>query len=314
MKIDHNFAYAYFLLVLSILGCHRQPDNAIASPSTSPSATSQKAWSLPAPSAQHNLTIYGYNYTDLPISSFSADGNGGGNLHVSTPTSSGGSSVCCYTFYGDAPSDQYYQPYPVKVRWLTSIERREDAYWCEQDVPLKGPIPANPNYLEVHFYQDGHIEIAVTEQMSSPRLKLPVEDENTGTRYAELKKNVNNAKQFASCERWLMPGSVVANYIKYTSYSAAQAVVAHQKGLDAEKHIKRSKQEYHELEQQAYNTASEQEEARIRKMNQDEYVAYEQHAREQEALRDKAEEEARHQEFLELLKHDEEARKRNGQK
>jgi hypothetical protein len=41
-------------------------------------------------------------------------------------------------------------------------------------VEVKGPIPPDPSYLEIHFYPDGHIEgaIAGRDGPSPPRLKL----------------------------------------------------------------------------------------------------------------------------------------------
>jgi hypothetical protein len=45
-------------------------------------------------------------------------------------------------------------------------------FFKEQDVVFKGPVPKNPSYLEVHIYPDEHVEIALTENTSLPRLKL----------------------------------------------------------------------------------------------------------------------------------------------
>ena len=42
----------------------------------------------------------------------------------------------------------------------------------EQDVELTGPVPKKPGYFEAHFYPDGHIEVAITETWSEPRLRL----------------------------------------------------------------------------------------------------------------------------------------------
>jgi hypothetical protein len=132
-------------------------------------------------------TVYGYNYTDLYISSFSVNGQGGGNLAVSSPTGGGGGSVCCVMV---RPNQKLTTP--VTVRWT------RDAYtkvWCELDVMLKDPVPPNPEYFEVHFYQDGHVEVAVTEETSEPRVKLP------RFNYAERHEtgNVNNDTKFARC-------------------------------------------------------------------------------------------------------------------
>ena len=51
------------------------------------------------PVKAHNLTIYGYNYTDTEIGSFEVNGQGGGNIEVSIPTAGGGKSTCCITVW-----------------------------------------------------------------------------------------------------------------------------------------------------------------------------------------------------------------------
>lgn len=128
--------------------------------------TPTKNVSTPSQRAQppsHGLTIYGYNYTDLYIYSFQVAGQGGGNLSVSTLTTGGSKSACCASVY---PA---LVPYEVTIKWKG---REGTDRWCEMKVMLNGPIPAKPEYFEVHFYPDGHIEVAVTEDASKPRLKL----------------------------------------------------------------------------------------------------------------------------------------------
>lgn len=141
------------------------------------------------PFRSHGLTIYGYNYTDYGIYSFQVNGRGGGNLLPSSPYSTGGSSVCCFSLYTPMRANK-----TVKVKW--SRGKPEDI-WCELEVPLRGPLPDKPEYLEVHFYQDGHVEVAVTEEMSPPRLKL--ERYSNGQRHAT--GNVINDDKFARCQR-----------------------------------------------------------------------------------------------------------------
>lgn len=60
------------------------------------------------------LLIEGYNYTDDYISSFTVNGQGGGNLFVSSPTAGGGKSVCCVSY-----TPGTLLPMKVKVRWVT---------------------------------------------------------------------------------------------------------------------------------------------------------------------------------------------------
>ena len=152
--------------------------------------TPTKNVSTPSQRAQppsHGLTIYGYNYTDLYIDSFEVGGNGGGNLEVSIPNAGGGKSVCCASVY---PA---LVPYEVKVKWKG---REGKNRWCETKVMLNGPTPAKPEYFEVHFYPDGHIEVAVTEHASKPRLQL------TRANYAERKEFGNKVydEQVGACK------------------------------------------------------------------------------------------------------------------
>jgi hypothetical protein len=132
------------------------------------------------------LAISGYNYTDLYISSFAVNGQGGGNIEVSTPGGSGGGDVCCVML---SPGSIF--PIPVSIKW----RRDSSTIWCEQEVMLNGPMPLDPHYFEVHFYPDGHVEVAVTEKDSLPRLQLE--------RFSRLQrketKNVNNDAKFARC-------------------------------------------------------------------------------------------------------------------
>ncbi|MFY0526731.1 DUF3304 domain-containing protein [Archangium gephyra] len=109
-----------------------------------------------------SLEINGFNYTDLYIDSFEVNGQGGGNLFVSSPTSGGGGGVCCVSF---TPGTRL--PVQLKLKWTRDRKR-----WCEKEALLTGPVPANPRHLGVHFFLDGHIEAELTEQDPEPRLRL----------------------------------------------------------------------------------------------------------------------------------------------
>ena len=117
-----------------------------------------------------SLTINGFNYTDLYIDSFEVNGQGGGNLFVSSPTSGGGGGVCCVSF---SPGTKL--PVQLKIKWTRNRKR-----WCEKEVLLTGPVPANPRHLGVHFFPDGHIEAEITADY--PELKLRLQDDNEGQR------------------------------------------------------------------------------------------------------------------------------------
>jgi hypothetical protein len=108
------------------------------------------------------LEIDGFNYTDLYIDSFEVNGQGGGNLFVSSPTAGGGGGACCVGF---RPGTRL--PVELTIKWTRDRKR-----WCEKEVLLKGPVPANPRYLGVHFFPDGHIEVELTEEYSEPKLRL----------------------------------------------------------------------------------------------------------------------------------------------
>ena len=135
---------------------------------------------------RYSLTPYGYNYTDLYIDSFEVDGAGGGNLEVSTPTAGGGKHACCVPVFSGLPLGTTF-----RVKWTRNRSR-----WCEQDVPLKNPIPTEPRYLEVHFYPDGRIEIEATQKASRPRIAM----ERFGRGERHPTNNVNNDEKLSRCK------------------------------------------------------------------------------------------------------------------
>lgn len=129
------------------------------------------------------LTIYGYNYTNRYIDQFYVNGNGGGNLFVSGPGGGGGGSVCCFSYTPGTPA-----PKTVTVKWQHGAckykETKDSTYAYTHpffktiEVPVNPKIPANPGYFEVHFYPDGHVEAAITEHSSPPRLILSEDRED----------------------------------------------------------------------------------------------------------------------------------------
>ena len=132
-----------------------------------------------------SLTITSYNYTDRYIDSFSVDGNGGANIFVSSPTSGGGGSACCVKYMIGA---SLWKP---EIRWQVkgcTYNSRKDRYGASfydvhhffkvVEASLDPKIPDSPKYLEVHFYPDGHVETAMTEVPSPPRLALSADRED----------------------------------------------------------------------------------------------------------------------------------------
>lgn len=164
-----TFYLVCFLVFLGMAGCQDK----VAPPSAGP---------------KHgefvSLTITGYNYTNRYINEFYVDGNGGHNIFVSSPTSGGGGSVCCVKYIIGAT---LWKP---EIRWQVggcTYNSRKDKYgesffdihhfYKQVEAPLDVKIPNDPKYLEVHFYPDGHVETAMTEQPSPPRLALSADRE-----------------------------------------------------------------------------------------------------------------------------------------
>ncbi len=140
------------------------------------------------PAFLKGLTIVGYNYTDTAIANFSVEGAGGGNIEVSSRGYSYGGGTCCAPIPQETPL-----PVPVGIKWQRDgIGVRP---WCEQTVLLKGPMPRDANFFEVHFYQDGTIQVAITDYPSRPRVSMD--------RYSPaLRKpsgNIDNDSQHARC-------------------------------------------------------------------------------------------------------------------
>lgn len=135
--------------------------------------------SLPNKGAYVGLTLSGFNYTDHYIDQFSADGQAGGNLFVSSPDSGGGGSVCCVSYIVGQSA------WKAKIRWQSGACTYNNftdtngkhlfeiySYFKEVEVQVDSNIPKNPQYFEVHFFPDGHVEAAITEHSSRPRLSL----------------------------------------------------------------------------------------------------------------------------------------------
>ena len=117
------------------------------------------------------LGITSYNYTDRYIDSFSVGGQGGGNVFLSTATAGGGKTACCI---GYTPRRQL--PIEMKVEWTWG--RVEDSVGkvikpdehAETTAELRGPVPENPRFLEVHFMPDRTVQLRITAESSNPML------------------------------------------------------------------------------------------------------------------------------------------------
>lgn len=118
------------------------------------------------------VSLTGYNYTHRPIYTFSVNGGFGGNIFIN---GGGGSASCCTPVtIGQA----------VTVRWMYSYTKkqyeaglREQSFSTHVIVPPPPPEHPNARYLEVHFYPDGHVELALVNFPGERRLPdLPEED------------------------------------------------------------------------------------------------------------------------------------------
>jgi len=138
------------------------------------------------PKGMSGLTLVAYNYTDTYISNFTVDGAGGGNVEVSDMQSGHGGGACCAPISADTPL-----PMPVEITW----KRDGEVPYCRQTVLLNGPIPPNPNAFEVHFYQDGTIQVAITDFPSPQRLNL----ENFNRLQRKASGNINNDSKYSEC-------------------------------------------------------------------------------------------------------------------
>jgi photosystem II stability/assembly factor-like uncharacterized protein len=134
---------------------------------------------------RHDLSIVGYNYTNRYISQFTVDNGGGGDVNVSSETGGGGGISCCVVHIGGA------QEKIAEVTWDTgacTFDNRLDRdgsrlfqihhFFKTVKVQVDPNMPKNPHYMEVHFFPDGHVEAAVTEAISPPRLRLSADRED----------------------------------------------------------------------------------------------------------------------------------------
>lgn len=153
---------ALCFLLLALNACHAQ------GATEKPPVSGQTVW----------LTMIGYNYTDHYIDNYSVNGAWGGNVFISDSDSGGSKDACCVRWVVGQSL-----PVMVHIRWESSacvytknVEgenfERAKQFYSEKDVSLKGPIPSDPQYFETHFYPDGHVEVAITSDISPPRLKL----------------------------------------------------------------------------------------------------------------------------------------------
>ena len=119
------------------------------------------------------LGIVGFNYTDRYIVSFAVDGAGGGDVDLSDSMDGGGKTSCCIGY-------NPYTPLPVTmtVKWTFGYERGPKGNIVVPNethvatAELNGPVPADPQQLEVHFMPDGTVQLRITREGSRPLVNV----------------------------------------------------------------------------------------------------------------------------------------------
>ncbi len=163
MNLDERLSLArilclLFFAVASLVGCRQAesvdplPASLAASSVASAASAAVVAYeAVPEAKRKRLLGLSAYNYTDLPISSYSVNHVWGGDVRVSSETSGGSKTSCCIKVPPVLPATYL-------VRWS-----RDDRRWCELKVAFGGPIPEEPSSFNTHFFADGHVEITIAD-------------------------------------------------------------------------------------------------------------------------------------------------------
>lgn len=123
------------------------------------------------------LGIIGYNYTDSYIATFSIEGQGGGFVRLSSPTSGGSGVVCCVLF-----SKKPEWPIQVHIRWQSGGCRvyaknrqygHDRFYYKESIVNVEKGSSSHPSHIAVHFYKDDSVRVRLMDDLESPLVLLP---------------------------------------------------------------------------------------------------------------------------------------------
>lgn len=116
-----------------------------------------------------SVTIVGYNYTTRPLF-FSINGAAD---HLFVGEGGGGLTCCASVTVGK----------PARIKWMYSYTKKQyEAGIREEDhsAAVVVPSPQSPEseYLEVHFYPDNHVELALVKFPNKhPRIPYPKEDD-----------------------------------------------------------------------------------------------------------------------------------------
>jgi hypothetical protein len=120
-----------------------------------------------------SLGILTYNYTDKSIYHYDVVNDAGfesGGTNMDARSGGPGAVVCCMPVYkGSKPPLQgkvkYTDEYVEKMidnGFGKQVKDIEDI-WKEKPFVFKGPVPANPEYVEVVFQADGQIALYLVE-------------------------------------------------------------------------------------------------------------------------------------------------------
>ena len=109
-----------------------------------------------------SVTVIGYNYTERPIYTFSVNGGGGSNIFVG----GGGAKMSCCT--------EITVGQPVEIKWVYSATEKQYLAGLRKEnysttVTVPPPTMPEADYLEVHFYPDHHVELALLKSPGDAR-------------------------------------------------------------------------------------------------------------------------------------------------
>ena len=113
---------------------------------------------------RREVTIKGFNYTDRPVDFFSVNGVWGGNAFAGRYEGGGGSMCCAVVTIGQS----------VSLKWTLGATGPQYDTGVRQDdfkVTAIVPPPQSPDaeYLTVHFFKDGRVELGLEEPFGQTR-------------------------------------------------------------------------------------------------------------------------------------------------
>ncbi len=117
-----------------------------------------------------SVTLVGYNYTERPIYTFSVNGGGGSNIFVG----GGGAKMSCCT--------EITVGQPVEIKWLYDTTEKQYLAGLREEkrsttVIVPPPTVPEAEYLEVHFYPDHRVELALVKFPGDRRIPYEEKEE-----------------------------------------------------------------------------------------------------------------------------------------